>query len=95
LSKQEQAVGSLWDMEAGAQARELSAFEKMGANLTAWKVLKFLFGAASIALALGWSRYVNVGYVFLPAFPDYLDVTLGVAIGLFLFFDYFRDIFRK
>lgn len=77
------------------QAKRASIFERIGSNLTPWRVLKFVLGGASIALALGWSRYVGIGYVYLPAFPDYLDVILGVMIGLFLFFDYFRDGNRK
>jgi hypothetical protein len=69
--------------------------EKMGSGLTPWRVLKFVLAATSIALAFGWARYVGVGYVYLPAFPDYLDVTLGVAIGLYLFVDYFKDVRKK
>jgi MFS superfamily sulfate permease-like transporter len=72
--------------------RRLSIAEKIGNNLTPWRVLKFVLAATSIALALGWARYVAHGYVYLPAFPDYIDVTLGVCIGVFLFVDYFREL---
>ncbi len=68
---------------------------RMGRSLTPWGVLKFVFGAVSIALALGWAKYVGAGYVYLPSFPDYLDVALGVLIGVFLFSDYFKDLFSR
>jgi hypothetical protein len=96
--KQEEVTSKLWDMEStygSSDKNRLTIFEKIGANLSPWRVLKFILAASSIALALGWSRYVGVGYVYLPAFPDYLDVALGVGIGLFLFFDYFREGFKK
>ncbi len=96
--KREEVTSKLWDMESSYSSSDksrLTIFEKIGANLTPWRVLKFILGASSIALALGWSRYVGVGYVYLPSFPDYLDVALGVGIGLFLFSDYFRDGLKK
>ena len=53
--------------------------------LTRIGILRVVFGASSIALALGFARYINAGYVFFPFFPNVLDVLLGVGIGLFLF----------
>ncbi len=73
----------------------ITALTRFGTGLTPWRISKFILGACSIALALGWGKYVATGYVYLPAFPDYIDVLLGVVIGLFLFADYFKDILKK
>ena len=64
-------------------------------RVTLWSAMKILFGVFSIALALGWAKYVAVGYVYLPAIPDYLDVTLGIVIGAFLILDYLKDLLHK
>ena len=48
---------------------------------------KVILGIACIALSLGWGKFVGKT-VYLPFYPDALDVILGVVIGLFLIFDY-------
>jgi MFS superfamily sulfate permease-like transporter len=97
--KSNNPLTELWDMESqGKRQRKItfrSFAERIGKDMTPWRILKFVLGASSIALALGWSRYVGVHDVYLPAFPDYLDVALGVGIGLFLFSDYFKEIFKE
>ena len=55
--------------------------------LTRLGIVRVLFGASSIALALGFSRYIANGYVYFPVFPNVLDVTLGVCVGLFLLYE--------
>ena len=55
-------------------------------------ITRMLLGIGSIALALAWGKFINAGYVFFPFFPDILDVTLGIGIGLFLLYE---SIFRQ
>lgn len=50
-------------------------------------VIRILFGICSIALALGWGKFINAGYVYFPFFPDVFDVLLGITIGLFLIYE--------
>ncbi|MDG6994326.1 MAG: hypothetical protein JRN52_00265 [Nitrososphaerota archaeon] len=51
---------------------------------------KIILGVAAIALSLGWGKYVGKS-IYLPFYPDSLDVLLGVCIGLFLLLDYARN----
>ena len=55
--------------------------------LTRIGILRVVFGASSIALALAWGKFIDVGYVYFPFFPNVLDVSLGVIIGLFLLWE--------
>jgi len=73
----------------------MTGMTRFGQELTYWKALKVLFGVCSMALALGWAKYIAVGYVYLPAIPNYLDATLGIAIGIFLLSDYLKDLIPK
>jgi hypothetical protein len=59
-------------------------------RLGRYESLKMLLGVSSIALALGWGKYIG-RTVHFPLFPNLLDVTLGVVIGLFLIFDFMKS----
>jgi hypothetical protein len=85
------------DFRSILEATSKTSSETISSNLrvTLWSAMKILFGVFSIALALGWAKYVAVGYVYLPAIPDYLDVTLGIVIGIFLLLDYIKDLLHK
>ncbi|MGI0092239.1 MAG: hypothetical protein ACREBS_11080 [Nitrososphaerales archaeon] len=48
---------------------------------------KMILGVACVALSLGWGKYIGKT-VYLPFYPDSMDILLGVSIGLFLIFDY-------
>ncbi len=50
---------------------------------------KVILGIACIALSLGWGKFVGKT-VYLPFYPDALDVILGIVIGTFLIFDYVK-----
>lgn len=49
--------------------------------------LKILLGVACVALSLGWGKFLGKT-VFLPFYPDAIDVVLGIIVGSFLIFDY-------
>ncbi len=52
---------------------------------------KIILGVISISLALGWGKFLGKT-VLLPFYPDYFDVMVGVAVGLFLLLDYAKNI---
>ena len=55
--------------------------------LTKIGIIRIVLGISSIALAFAWGKFINAGLVYFPFFPDILDVTLGVIIGLFLLYE--------
>ncbi|MHB8566290.1 MAG: hypothetical protein ACYC7D_00235 [Nitrososphaerales archaeon] len=46
------------------------------------RYLSLLMGLISISLALGWGKFIG-RVVYLPEF-DYLDVLLGIVVGVYL-----------
>ncbi|MHB8567314.1 MAG: hypothetical protein ACYC7D_10390 [Nitrososphaerales archaeon] len=51
---------------------------------------RFLLGILAVALALGWSKAINAGYVYFPSF-DYFDVTIGLLIGVYLLYSWVAE----
>jgi hypothetical protein len=52
--------------------------------------LSFLFGIISIALSLGWGKFVGKE-VYFPL-TDYVDVALGCMVGGYLLFLFFSGL---
>jgi hypothetical protein len=50
----------------------------------------FLFGVISIALSLGWGKFVGKE-VYFPL-SDYIDVALGCMVGGYLLFLFFASL---
>ena len=56
-----------------------------------YESFKIVLGVSCIALSLGWGKFVGTT-VYLPFYPDAIDVLLGVIIGMFLIYDYVKRI---
>jgi hypothetical protein len=53
----------------------------------------FLFGIVSIALSLGWGKFVGKEAYF--PLTDYVDVALGCMVGGYLLFLFFSGLRRR
>ena len=56
---------------------------------------RFLFGTLALGLVIGASRYVNHSYFTFPAFPNILDLAVGAAVGIFLFYEFLAELVKK
>jgi hypothetical protein len=50
----------------------------------------FLFGIVSIALSLGWGKFVGKEAYF--PLTDYVDVAIGCLVGAYLLFLFYWDV---